>query len=404
MRKFGAAALLLALCSSVGVIATSGTPATAAGDATSASRARTDELTLRTGQTLAKVKASIPSGSYAGAYVDPSSGTLRVLVTQQAKAPALDTRADAPLELVKARYSLAYLEQRMGEVFAAREKLNGKNSRIVSVDVDEAANSLQVAVDGPIDAALRGRITRLAPDTPLELVQGNSFAPQRYAGSRVDDFAPWSAGVFIYNKTTGGGCSSGPGVHVGSTKYMVTAAHCATATGQQFYQGHQDVPSVTPELVGTVANRSGYPNLDAMLVNGNTANTVYRSWYNFYTASSAPWESLTGQTVCTGGAYSGERCGLVIGQTNVCSDSLRSCGLTIATGPVNTVAAGEGDSGGPVYITAPGLRYSGIVTGPVNPANSITCLNYPSGLRSCSNAIVFTRIQNILAYFGASLN
>jgi hypothetical protein len=224
--------------------------------------------------------------------------------------------------------------------------------------------------------------------------------------SRVDDDVQWASGSFIYNSFLGGHCSSGPGVKIGTTRYMVTAAHCASATGQLIQQGNSNVAG-TLQTVGTVANRSGYPNLDAMLVNATTGPTMFRSWYGVVAVSSLPWESMTNQTVCTGGAFSGERCNIKVYGTNFCDKrpGWNNCGLTLAIREDGGNAAGQGDSGGPVYILAPGTRYSGIVTATQDPAYFFPCPSYPAGqpARQCSSRIYFTRIQNTLGYFGASL-
>ncbi|MFD7161587.1 hypothetical protein ACFV9C_43870 [Kribbella sp. NPDC059898] len=400
MRKLGAATVIVvAICAAAG-----GIPAVAADNPPSQSTDTSDQATLRSGRSFEKIRPLIPRDAYAGAYLDTSSGTLRVMVTKVPQLPALDPQVDAPVELVTVRYTLEYLDQRMAQVFAAASKLGDADSQIVTVDVNEAKNTLEVAVDGPITSSLRERIAQVAPDTPLELVPGPPLVPgvAHYTPSRVADFAPWSSGTFIYNPSIGGICTSGPGVKIGSTEYMLTAGHCASATGQQIQQGDPDVIPPPLPVVGNVANRSGYPNLDAMLITANVSNTMYRTWYNFYSVDSTPWESLTGQTVCTGGAFSGERCNLSVGATNYCSKVQNSCGLTLAYRS-GYIAAGEGDSGGPVYILAPGLRYSGIVTGPRYTTDNFDCPSYPSGIRSCSSYIVFTRIQNTLGYFGASL-
>lgn len=367
-----------------------------------------DQATLRSGRSFEKIRGSIPSGTYGGAYLDRNSGALRVMVTRMPQLPKLDPQTDAPVELVPVRYSLEYLERRMAEVFAAADQLSDADSRIVTIDANETKNSLEVGVDGPITSTLRDRIARYAPDTPLELVPGppsdsGSGESPDLALSRVDDDVEWSSGTHIWNSFTGQPCSSGPGVKIGSARYMVTAAHCASGTGQMIQQGHVNVLG-TLQTVGTVANRPA-SNLDAMLVNATTGPTMFRSWYSFVAVSSLPWESLTGQTVCTGGAYSGERCNIKVYGTNFCDKDQNKCGLTLAIREDGGIAAGKGDSGGPVYILAPGTRYSGIVTATQDEAYYFYCTDYPSGRleRLCTWKIYFTRIQNTLGYFGASL-
>jgi hypothetical protein len=373
-----------------------------------------DQATLRSGRSFEKIRGSIPSETYGGAYLDRNSGALRVMVTRTPALPQLDPLTDAPVELVPVQYPLEYLERRMTEVFAAADQLSDADSRIVTVDANEMKNTLEVGVDGPITSTLRDRIARIAPDTPLELVpglprdSGSGESPDLV--SRVDDDVQWASGSFIYSGlTTSGGpghCTSGPGVKIGATRYMLTAAHCAANTGQLIQQGNINVAG-TLQTVGTVANRSGYPNLDAMLVNATTGPTMFRTWYGVVAVSSLPWESLTGQTVCTGGAFSGERCNISVYGTNFCDTrpAVNKCGLTLAIREDGANAAGQGDSGGPVYILAPGTRYSGIVTATQDVAYFFPCPSYPAGQlpRQCSSRIYFTRIQNTLGYFGASL-
>ncbi|TCC08517.1 hypothetical protein [Kribbella soli] len=337
------------------------------------------------------------------------------MVTRLPQLPKLDPQTDAPVELVPVQYSLEYLERRMTEVFAAAGQLSDAASRIVTIDANETKNTLEVGVDGPITSTLRDRIARIAPDTPLELVSGPPFdsgsGESPALVSRVDDEPAWASGSFIYSEANAinglpGHCTSGPGVKIGASKYMLTAAHCAANTGQLIRQGNANVAG-TLQSVGTVANRSGYPNLDAMLVNGTTGPTMFRSWYGVVAVSSLPWESLTGQSVCTGGAFSGERCNIKVYGTNFCDTrpGWNNCGLTLAIREDGANAAGQGDSGGPVYILAPGTRYSGIVTAGQDSAYGFPCPNYPAGQlpRRCYSRIYFTRIQNTLGYFGASL-
>ncbi|GAA0608362.1 hypothetical protein HPO96_31110 [Kribbella sandramycini] len=397
MRKFG---VFVAI--SAALVAAGGVPvATAKVPAPTPELAKTDLTTLRSGDSLEKIRAALPAANYAGAYVT-DNGVLRVLVTKAMPLPKLSADTDAPVEVVKVTHSLAALDARMAQVFAARDKLSDAKSQIVQVDVNEPGNALEIAVHGPSTPELRERVAALAPGTPLEFVPGPApTEDDLHYSSRVEDFAPWSSGTFIHNNWTGGVCTSGPGLRIGSNEYMLTAGHCGRTTGELIQQGHPGVLSNLPSI-GRVSNRSGYPNLDAMVIPTNMSPTMYRTWYNFHTVQATPWESLTGQTVCTGGAFTGESCNLKIGRTNFCSDAHDSCGLTQAS-RAGAIAAGQGDSGGPVYIVAPGLRYSGIVTGPTTAEGQFVCSSYPTDTRWCSSSIVFTRIQNVLTYYGASL-
>jgi hypothetical protein len=357
-----------------------------------------DQATVRSGSSLEKVRKLIPAEDYGGAFLD-TTGRLKVMVTRLTSRPALDPNLDAPVDFVVVQHSLQDLDKRMAEVFQARVALAASGVRVLRVDANEITNTLDVAIKGPVSARARAAIAQVVPGAPLVVSSEVEGPLALFSASRVDDFAPWSAGTVIYGN--GGACTSGPGVRVGSTEYMVTAAHCGGYVGEVFYQGHRQVPSVTPERIGTIAKRPA-SNLDAMLITANVNRTLYRSWYNLYIPSTTPWDSQPGQTVCTGGAVTGETCSLTVGTTNYCDSIRNRCGLTIAY-RVGAIAAGEGDSGGPVYILQPGLRYSGTISG--GPTDKLfDCPGYPAGnIRQCSSYVVFTRIQNTLSYFGASI-
>lgn len=272
--------------------------------------------TVRSGSSLTKIRKLIPDSTYAGAYLDRETGHLKVMVTKPTIAPTLDSTSDAPVDMVIVQHSLQDLERQMYEVFQARASLARKGVHILRVDGNEVANTLDVAIEGPVTAQAHDSIAGVVPGAPL-VVSSEVRIPEALLRSRIDDWAPWSSGTFI--AVTGGSwCTSGPGVRVGFTEYMLTAAHCGTATGQLVRQGHLGVPQVPMENVGTIANRSGYPNLDAMLVTANVYPAVFRDWYNSYYVSSTPWESLVNQTVCTGGAYTGESCNLHVVKVNFC--------------------------------------------------------------------------------------
>jgi hypothetical protein len=385
-------AIVLAACVAASSL---GGTAQASSDTPKVNSEVSDPATVRSGSSLTKIRKIISASAYAGAYLERETGHLKVMVTRSISTPTLDPTSDAPVDIVIVQHSLQDLERQMYEVFQARSALARKGVSILRVDANEITNTLDVAIEGPVTAQARDSIAGIVPGAPLVLSSEVRLPESNL--SRIDDFAPWSAGAFI-NVAGVGTCTSGPGVRVGSTEYMLTAGHCGTATGQLVRQGHPDVPQVPMENVGTIANRSGYPNLDAMLVTANVSPTLYRSWYNLSLVSSTPWESLVNQTVCTGGAFTGESCNLHIVRVNFCGTT--SCGLTSA-GRNGSIAAGEGDSGGPVYILAPALQYSGIIKG--SASDSIVCGNYPSGYRNCYEYITFTRIQNTLSYFGASL-
>lgn len=114
-----------------------------------------------------------------------------------------------------------------------------------------------------------------------------------------------------------------------------------------------------------------------------------------------------GVDVCSSGAYESEICGITTygdPYNGYCSDKLVSerfqiqytaCGLVRAA-KTGQVAAGIGDSGGPVYrVTSQGgLDIVGIVTAIGNFLS--WCPNQAAGLRKCSDTLYYTELGPIL--------
>jgi hypothetical protein len=176
--------------------------------------------------------------------------------------------------------------------------------------------------------------------------------------------------------STGADCSSGWPAHSTAsptTYYLITAAHCVyplspTPTGNVWTTAPwTGIPALN---IGTATNYD--LTQDAGLINldtngsplGGGGNAIYTGLVDpagttgfgeMSAGVDGATPNMANDSVCTSGAYSGEICGLTIVNTTATWVVSYADGTTVVlTGlqienPNHTSAAGQGDSGGPVY-------------------------------------------------------
>jgi hypothetical protein len=253
------------------------------------------------------------------------------------------------------------------------------------------------------------------------------------AVGRDNDTAPWNGGDFddVVDPALGAftnDCSTGYGAHKGSQWYLITAGHCAFV-GYLAFNGTPNFFSPTGvfTLMGETTTDGSYrkkDGIDAGLI--DTSEAGQSSSPAVYTAGSTSSQvadvsgtatSPAGDQVCSDGAFEGEICGLVLQKTKPmpeCITELVSktvrytvCDIYEAIRPKGKVAAGQGDSGGPVFrFVGSKLYATGIIT-----AQSVTdhfkCKTYQIkgfNTRYCSPVLYYTSITSILSEFKLKLN
>ncbi|OZV83101.1 hypothetical protein CA850_06285 [Micromonospora echinospora] len=220
------------------------------------------------------------------------------------------------------------------------------------VEVDATLNGADFGV--PVEVAVAS--------SPFDLLACASTC------NRLDDTSAWNGGTRTLNPDADVAnpyykCTTGFGVTKGSTSYVLTADHCATA------------PDLTYdnklELMGGVY--AGNWDKDLLLINA-------RGYYKIFDGS--PTTSTTknvmgwgyhasGEYLCHSGASTGTRCGL---RTDGGDYALYGCdsdgdcfnrhGLIKTTQVDGLTAAAAGDSGGPVFsLMTGGVRAKGILIG-----------------------------------------
>ncbi len=294
---------------------------------------------------------------------------------------------------------------------------------------------LQPTADGHLEIGVTTDIT--AATSQLDAAYGKDWVrvvqdnePAIPATFRYDDVSPWNGGDFIYHRessTNFEDCSSGIPLHDTSTgtNFMLTAAHCFWSFGgvgtnvrNGFVKANGDVyaPSSTT-LIGSVTKSNdvsaGTTSLDSALIKVSTSVVDFNcAWdcagraIQIGTAT-----NNVGDQVCTSGAFDGQVCGIVIRNTDQTRCITESWGTfcvdhLVAASPDNSskVAAGQGDSGGPVY------SYSGsdlLARGMIDQiADLVSCTSVPTGTsnRLCGNKVFFVALGPLDSHWGTAPN
>jgi hypothetical protein len=229
-------------------------------------------------------------------------------------------------------------------------------------------------------------------------------APPRPFG-RLDDAPPWRGGAAIVGE---GRCSTGFGVRRaggGSRPALglLTAAHCRGDAGGHFRTG--DGTQVVGPARGSAGGRLDsrvipVEQVDARIYSGGVGGTS-----EFTRPVRRSGRNLTGDEVCTSGAATGARCDLVI--VNV-DTFYRPAGATayarvveaLSRRPDADVAAGQGDSGGPVFTVAAdgGAEARGTIAG---GSRAVACGR--AHLGACTANVFFVDIGAALDRHRAAL-
>jgi hypothetical protein len=177
--------------------------------------------------------------------------------------------------------------------------------------------------------------------------------PTLTAGTkRSNDSAPYNAGAFMFN--SGGGCSTGFGIRIGTATYTTTARHCVVPMRPYDDNGLFPRFAGSKQLSGDGGARLLNVGGSKLMFYGNYASTLKATVIGTKNVRAG-----IGDYVCTSGGNSGTHCGgglnqQVIGSTTMGDGFGAKFGVLYATRKDGGVAAVGGDSGGPVYRNATG--------------------------------------------------
>jgi hypothetical protein len=327
---------------------------------------------------------------YSGLAIDPDAGEVTVYFhnkpgpASQERLNRVATAGSVSIVVKQAKYSKIQLEKGQVRIWqlADRNEFHG-------VGVYEDGHGLFVRTKSP-SPSLDAKLSALAGVSVTSELAGAEISLTRQA-----DYAPFWGGARLIN-AGGGGCTSGFGVYhaVTGTRYIVTAAHCGSG-----------FTTPTGNVVGNTAwNGFGYK-IDAQLVSTGVGGRIYDGVWNDSSGYNKPVsgyaQTVVGQWVCTSGSYSGAVCGIRVSNRGYTHTSDGHVVVSDEAEQVNhSDAAGNGDSGGPVFSVTPADNYTHdtvvgtIVSGSTD--TQVSCQGVPADAgRKCFWRIQFARFNNL---------
>ncbi len=342
---------------------------------------------------------------FAGLTIDPDRSALHLYWHGALPAAVRDLNSSLSTPEVRvhvrsAPYSLARLEYEAHRVLETAATGGG---RVVSAAPLPDGTGLRVRVEGGRRTASDAPATGVpAAGVPVTVEHGPGPRP----AGRATDATPVTGGALIISEAET--CTVGFGVVERRTgqRRLLTAGHCG-AVGSPWYNGDG-------EYIGNAVAR--HPAADALVVAADGSGKV---WHGAVTENldgvdevarrvSGSRSPVVGQYVCASGAVSGTHCGLKVTKVGVV---LTIGGVKVphqveAEQTAREAAAGNGDSGGPVYS---GRGKSGRVTAhgmisAYDRQQPVACTGLPSGTgRACSWRVYFTDIRPLLKTTGTRL-
>lgn len=351
-----------------------------------------------------------PLGGFANVtYDDASEPTVVVRWKGTPPAQVADRLATAPsglrVQTVQVRYDVVELQRAATDLVAAAPPESGA-AAAPSVDAS-GVDALMTTSSAPGAARTAGA------GVPVRQVPA-AGVPE--AVGRQSDTSPFYGGAQVRNRDNQTQCSTGFRMRTSVGGYrMVTAFHCNALVNSGSYFNTYNADKAT---VGLTVGRSGngFTSVDAQFLtppSGSSYSTrIYNGAYNSsssidITGDEAP---VVGGYVCISGAFSGVICSNKVLQTEVTTQvrningalyTVKHAFITSQTGGV--AAAGHGDSGGPVYVSASvGAHAVGIITAEYSQYAK-PCRGAYWVLEACSSRVLVMSIRAIESASGYSV-
>ncbi len=317
---------------------------------------------------------------FAGIEVSAEDRALRVHWRGRPPAPVREVlnslRGEVQVHLHNARHSQAQLNAEAQRV----ARVSGVTA--VSPTVDGSGLSVSVST---AEAVGRARAAAVAPIVEHDIARPIPL-------SRLNDWAPYWGGA------RWDGCSTGFAISIGGNRKMLSAGHCSS-NARLVYDGGGD-------FMGTVSGDNN--SRDTLYINTYSGGRIYDGGVGtgeFSKPVVGASRSYVGHWLCTSGAYSGARCNIRVRATNqTIYAGYYIYGLVRAEQVNYTNAAGQGDSGGPVFSLASDTSKviaKGTITGG-DDATRVACTGVTNG-RVCSWRIYYADVADSLARYGATI-
>lgn len=360
------------------------------------------------------------SSVFTGMSVDHDTRVIDLYVTDPSDSDVLDTVASAsfPIVLHTALASEHTLLVKTESLSPTIDELRDNGITVIRYGPDFHTGALEVVV---LNLTQQSAIAvRRAVGYDVVVTNESDAALQGVPTGRSDDYSPWYGADFVTDSGRTGTCTTGFSVHsTNGYDYNMTAGHCfrggavaqvgaADTSHGEPYGTHTTMGTITAGNYGSSTN--GYLDVEfAKLESGSNLPYVWGPGSSLHPVRGTVQVS-PGNTVCTDGAYDGERCGRVDSngylQCQVYVDGKKACSTIMVYSTDGLPINGGGDSGGPVYTSTayppPTNAYvsaAGIISG---ASSSTPCVVYKP-YRTCYKVAIFTDISEILPRYSVSV-
>jgi hypothetical protein len=271
-----------------------------------------------------------------------------------------------------------------------------------------------ITVEGTYTAVPPGRrapqvrsLATVVRGVPVRIQPSHAFTK---LSGRDADTAPFNAGGLMVGYYTGAVCSSGFAIVINGVDHTTTARHCNDGNAAGDYVDANDAtapsPPPTSQWYGKYLENSG--NGGAMVMGNTGFYWMFNHGWNSTTYSTViGYENLgLNDLVCTEGGNSGEHCNVKVIDLSVSYNDGDGSFLTIEGQQTDgTIAAMEGDSGGPVMSlnnTSSGqVRAAGMIQA---GGDELTDCGASYFAAPCFSDVLFTSMVTIVnSISGASL-
>ncbi len=284
--------------------------------------------------------------------------------------------------------------------------------RVVSVSPSLDGSSVKVILDETV--ALRGMVELPEPEVSdggekIDVEIDVEFGPPAEAALRNHAANPSTySGAVMHRLGTSAACTTGFRMTEipGSVPVMGSAHHCHAGVEGEGW-GYTTIPGY-PEGNAYSAYGPGLSSGDVSVWEGPLADQMLPGIFvgDHTVAGSGVYSikgaihSVVNAQVCYSGSFSGTMCSNKIVETGmtVCYGAPYPCynNIVMTEQITGKPAAGNGDSGGPVYSTSNGIYATGIISGIVNGTD--TCVGEPGGGgRKCSSVALYAPIAELMA-------
>jgi hypothetical protein len=333
---------------------------------------------------------AIGSDGYGGAYAAPENRELRLYwhgPMPAAVAKVVEAqRQIVPVRVLPAKYSKKLLDAEVQRI-GAEVRAAGLNVAEVGPKTDGSGVLVLMRSKGSAPSARASSALR-SVSVDIEIDDAADRASALLSKNRRDDKPLYQAGARTDE------CTTGFAVWRQGRSMLLSAAHCYPA-GASVLDGGGD-------LVGRVVDRSEVN--DTLIIDAGARGRMWDGGLNSTVAQSVSGVATSGvgNLLCTSGSRSGVICGVRVDAVDVMNPDTGFYPQVRAHQVDGRPAAGQGDSGGPVFSNTPEAGHVSAM-GLISSGDGAVVPCQGEQNRDCYNTIYYSDVVTALGRYGASI-